>query len=146
MARREIGCLIFVTFAPESAGPRTGRLTVALVGVGEQSISLNGFGLAPQDASGQTIARRIQAASRTDNNEEKTQQLSNGKLYNFQALLNKNPGDVTNSKAVFALTVDTTTKQRIASILLSIGVKDQVYFDYLTDEAKKALGHDHDMP
>jgi hypothetical protein len=140
------GCLIFVTFAPQAAGPRTGRLTVALVGVGEQSISLNGFGLAPQDAHSEATARQIQAASRTDNNEEKAQKLSNDKQYSFQGLLNKNPGDVANSKVVLALTSDTATKQRIASILLSIGVKDQVYFDYLTDEAKKALAHDHDAP
>ena len=40
----------------------------------------------------------------------------------------------------------TEGKLRIASILLSIGIRSRTYFDYLARAAAKALAHDHDMP
>jgi hypothetical protein len=139
------GCLVFVTFAPQTAGPRVGKLTVVLAGISEQSIALNGVGLA-SDGAGEAAPPGTEPAIRTNNNEEKAQKSLNDKTYSFQDLLNKNPAAIASSKEIFALTSDTATKQRMASILLSIGVKDEVYFEYLTNEAKKALAHDHDMP
>ena len=140
------GCLVFITFTPVAAGPRTGQLYVQWAGGGEQSISLNGLGLPPQDSHDATVPQKVERASRTTNDEEMAHELINDKRYSFQDLLNKSPGAIANSETVFALTKETQRKQRIASILLSIGVKDRVYFDYLTDEARKALAHDHDMP
>jgi hypothetical protein len=83
---------------------------------------------------------------RTTNDEETARKLIDDKRMTFQALLNKNSADVANSEQIFALTKDSQRKERIASILLSIGITDQNYFRYLADEAKKALAHDHDMP
>lgn len=140
-------CLIFVTFTPQATGQRAGKLTVALVGVSEQAISLNGVGLAQQGAHGEAALPQIPAPIRSTNNEEKAQQLLNDKKrYSFQDLLNKNPEGVADAEEVFALTNDTQTKMRLASILLSLGVKDQTYFDFLAGQAKKALAHDRDMP
>ncbi len=140
-------CLIFVTFTPQAVGQRAGKLTVSLVGLSEQAISLNGVGLAQQGARNETSPGQIPAPIRTTNNEEKAQtSVNNKKSYSFQDLLNKNPEGVADAKELFALTDDTVMKQRMASILLSIGVKDQAYYEYLTNEAEKALAHDHDMP
>jgi len=140
-------CLIFVTFTPQSEGRRTGKLTVALIGLGEQAISLNGTGVAQQGANGESAPNEIPASIRTTNNEEKAQELLNEKKdYTFQDLLKKNPEGVADAEKVFSLTNDTQTKMRLASILLSLRVKDGTYFDFLAGEARKALAHDHDMP
>jgi hypothetical protein len=59
--------------------------------------------------------------------------------YTFQQLLDKDPGAVKNAEKFFALSSDTHKKERVASILLSVGVSDAVYFDYLSSEATKSL-------
>lgn len=88
--------------------------------------------------SAETQGRNTQA------NEEKARGLLNDKRYTFEDLLAGKPETVANAKQIFALTTDPPIKQRFASILLSIGVKDQIYYDYLVSEAQKAL--DSDMP
>lgn len=135
-------CLVFVTFRPQVAGPVTGKLSVRLVGGDEQAIPLSGAGLSERGAD----TTKDKNMTRTSNDEEKAQELLNDKKYTFENLLKGNPADVANAERVFALTKDTQTKMRLASILLSLGVKDQTYFDYLSGEARKALAHDHDMP
>ena len=82
----------------------------------------------------------------TKTNEEKIQELTARmkEKYTFQDLLSGKPEPVAIDEQIFALTDDVQTKRRIASILVSVGVRDQVYFDYLAAEAKKSL--DSDMP
>ncbi len=59
--------------------------------------------------------------------------------YTLQQLLDKDPGAVKNAEKFFALTTDINKKQKVASILLSIGVPAAVYFNYLSAQAKKSL-------
>lgn len=136
------GCLISLVFTPSATGVRTGKLTVSLIGAAQQSITVSGFGLSQKGAD----STHVQDMSSTSNAEEKAQQLLNDKKYTFEDMLGKDPGAVSNAKAIFALTNDTEIKERVASILLSVGIHDEIYFDYLTGEAKKALAHDHDTP
>jgi HEAT repeat protein len=77
-------------------------------------------------------------------NEKKAEELLNDKRYPFEDLLAAKPDAVANAKQIFALTADARLKQRLASILLSVGVKDPLYLDYLTSAAKQAL--ENDMP
>lgn len=79
-------------------------------------------------------------------NEQKAQELLNDKTYSFEDLLNAKPGAVADAKKIFALASDSNIKQRAASILLSIGLRDPVYFDYLSREAEKALRNDTPWP
>lgn len=83
-----------------------------------------------------------QQANSAKENDEKAQQLPRDKRYTFDDLLNKNPDAVADAKKIFALSSDPKIKQRTASILLSIGVKDPIYFDYLLASAKAALKDD----
>jgi PBS lyase HEAT-like repeat len=139
------GCLIAITFTPTVGGLRTGELVVVLGEAGEYSIPLKGFGLPSVDAQSEIV--NVQShTERTRNGEEEAQHLINDKRYKLQKLLDKNAADIANSEKVFALTRDTERKERIASILVSLGVKDPSYFDYLSAQAKKALAHDRDMP
>ncbi len=64
--------------------------------------------------------------------------------YTFQDLLNGKPVAIEGAKKAFATTVDPNRKQRVASVLVSIGVRDPVYYNYLVQEATKAL--DNTMP
>lgn len=139
-------CLVYITFTPTATGARTGRLYVDWAGRGDQSIPLSGFGLPLPDSHDATSPATVAVASRTANDEEKADELDHLKGYTFAALLRKNPADIANDERIFSLTRDTEMKERIASILLSLGVSDPIYFDYLTAEAKKVLGHDHDIP
>jgi hypothetical protein len=59
--------------------------------------------------------------------------------HSFQDILNKNPAAISNLEDIFAVTSQVELKQRIASILMRIGVRDSAYFDFLVGEAKKAL-------
>jgi len=111
-----------------------------------QSIPLRGFRISSSEKEDKTTVWSGELPGRTTNDEETAKDLDNDKRYSFEALLKGNPADIANAEKTFALTKDTQRKQRKASILLSVGVKDQIYFDYLADEAKKALAHDHDMP
>ena len=78
-----------------------------------------------------------QQASVPKTNEEQIQELH--KRYTFEELLNRNPGAIEADKQLFVLSSDPIEKRRIAGILMRIGVKDQVYFDYLTSGAKETL-------
>ncbi len=80
----------------------------------------------------------------TETDDKKAQELLHDKRYTFEDLLAGKPETVANAKRIFALTTDARLKERFASILVSIGVKDQTYHDYLVNEARKAL--DEDMP
>ena len=140
------GCVIFITFTPRAAGSRSGELVVDWAGGGGQSILLSGLGLPSPESHSGAVAPSSQRASRTTNDEERAQELRNDKKYSFEALLSKSAADVANSETIFALTKDTEAKRRIASVLVHIGIPVRIYFDYLTNEAKKALAHDQDMP
>lgn len=89
----------------------------------------------------------VGSAQRRDDIAKKreAEQLLNGK-YTFEQLLQREPGAISNAKRVFALTTDTEIKQRLASVLLSLGEKDPVYFDYLKQEAEHALQNDMPWP
>jgi hypothetical protein len=139
------GCLVWIRFTPTAAGPRSGELRVTWTGGGKQTIALIGFGSLGTNHADKGTPQAVRA-DRTKNDEEAARELIDDKRFSFQALLHKNPADVANSARVFELTKDSERKLRIASILLSIGVWDPKYSDYLMDEAKKALAHDQDMP
>lgn len=132
-------CLVFVTFTPDREGPLRGKLTVTLMNRSERSLELSGVGLLAKDLG------QIQNIE-TTNDDEKAQELLDDKRYTFDDLLKKNPAPVENAEKVFSLISDTNTKMRLASILMDIGVKDDIYFQYLRREAEKAMSHDHDMP
>jgi HEAT repeat protein len=93
-----------------------------------------------------TVPGRAQQSNRPKTDDEKVQELLSNEKYSFEDLLKGKPEAVANTKKIFALTSDPNIKQRAASILLSIGVKDRVYFDYLTDVAKEALNNDMPWP
>lgn len=90
--------------------------------------------------------KRAQKKTDSKSNEQKTQDLLNDKTYSFEDLLAGKPGAVANAERIFTLTSDSNTKQKAASILLSIGVHNPTYFDYLTQEAQKALSTDMPWP
>jgi hypothetical protein len=99
---------------------------------------------------------QAQAAASTqprnvDCDEKIAQELQSKKTpYTFQDVLNRNPkfiaDIISDDKTLFTVTCDPVRKRRIAGILLSLGVKDQVYFDYLADGAKEALKNDMPWP
>jgi HEAT repeat protein len=79
-------------------------------------------------------------------NEKKAQELTQlfNSKYKFEDLLRGDPGAVSLDKQIFALTDEAKIKRRIASILITLGIKDRVYFDYLVQEARKGL--ENEMP
>jgi HEAT repeat protein len=81
-------------------------------------------------------------------NDEKAQELIalENKTHTFQEFLSGNPEVVANEEQIFALTSDVKVKRRIASILITLGIKDRIYFDYLVQEAKKGLNNDMPWP
>jgi hypothetical protein len=86
-------------------------------------------------------------APNTSCDEKRAQELHQAKkAYTFEDLLHGNPQAIADDKQLFALTCDAVDKRRIAGILVSLGVKDQVYFDYLTNGAKEALNNDMPWP
>ncbi len=66
--------------------------------------------------------------------------------HSFQDILNKDPDAVRNIEEIFAATSQNGLKQRIASILMRIGIRDPVYFDFLGGEARKSLAIDMPWP
>lgn len=139
----QTGCLVFLVFTPSTPGFHTGKLTVVIDDDSQQTLLLQGFGFDPTRTNDSLLKH---APKRTVNNEELAYKLVHDKRYSFQALLSRNAADIANDEKVFALTRDTKRKERIASILVSIGVRDSVYVEYLNRGAKKALAHDHDIP
>lgn len=92
-------------------------------------------------------SQQAQSTAGAETNEEKVQELLNDKRYSFENLLHADPGAVANARNVFALSNDPELKQRIASILLSIGAKDRVvYHDYLEHAAREALADETPWP
>lgn len=79
-------------------------------------------------------------------NEERLQQLAHDKSHTFQDLLNREPQAVANAKEYFSLVKDPKLKQRMASILLSIGVREDIYYNYLATQAKQSLYNDMPWP
>jgi len=79
-------------------------------------------------------------------NEKKAQELTQlfNSKYKFEDLLRGDPGAVSLDKQIFALTDEAKIKRRIASILITLGIKDRVYFNYLVQEARKGL--ENEMP
>ena len=94
------------------------------------------------------IPARAQETCRCKPDDEKAQELMllQKKTHTFEDVLNRDPDAIANEMQLFCLTSDPELKQRLASILMSIGVKDKIYFDYLTDAAKKALNNDMPWP
>jgi HEAT repeat protein len=93
-------------------------------------------------------AGNSQETSRPKSNDEKVDELTRliNSKYTFEDLLNGNPEAVAIDEQVFALTSDPKVKRRIASILLSIGVKDRAYLDYLSRAAEEALSNEMPWP
>ena len=89
-----------------------------------------------------------QTAIRSKTNKEKVDELRAllNSRYTFQDLLNDNPEAVSIDEQIFALSDDAVTRQRIAGILVSVGVKDRRYFDYLSAEARRALNNPMPWP
>lgn len=81
-------------------------------------------------------------------NDERAQELIalENKKYTFEDFLNGKPEVVANEEEIFKLTSDPKIKRRIASILITLGVKDAVYFNYLAAEARKGLNNDMPWP
>jgi hypothetical protein len=92
--------------------------------------------------------QNAQIASQHETNEEKAQELTQliNSKYTFEDLLKGNPEAVSLDKRIFALTSDIKVKRRIASILVTLGVKDPTYLDYLILEAKKGLSNEMPWP
>ncbi len=90
----------------------------------------------------QLVALNGLQRKRPKTNEEKARALLNDKRYSFEDLLNAKPGAVADAKKIYALTSDPELKQRLASILISIGVKDQVYREYLEHAARMDLANE----
>ncbi len=93
-------------------------------------------------------AQQPQGAARDEPNEEKVRELLelNNKKHTFEDLLHGDPDAVANTQKIFALTSDPELKQRLASILLSIGVRDKVYRNYLEHAAREALADETPWP
>jgi PBS lyase HEAT-like repeat len=96
-------------------------------------------------AMAQTVAQN------TSCDEKKAEDLSSRKEpYTFQDVLDRNPQAISNAiplnRQLFVLTCDTAYKRRIAGVLISLGVKDEVYFDYLVSGAKESLKNDMPWP
>lgn len=87
-----------------------------------------------------------QTASEPDANEKKAQGLLNDKAHTFEDLLKRDPGAISNAKEVFVLSKDPVLKQRVASLLVSLGEKDPIYFDYLKQHAEQSLKNDMPWP
>lgn len=62
--------------------------------------------------------------------------------HTFANILAGNPAAVCNIEEIFEVTSQTELKERIASILMRIGVRDSVYFDFLSAQARNALASD----
>lgn len=154
-------CLLYITFVPREGGARTGRLYVDgakanVLGVWvessfSQSIPLEGFGMPEAAANDGPADSSKGSAIRTTNNEESADFLYHSqKPYTHQDIVQRIPTAfnraIDDEKRLFALTDDTVLKLETASFLLSVGVKDSVYMEYLGDEARKSLAHDHDIP
>jgi hypothetical protein len=107
-------CLIYITFTPQAAGPRSGKLFVNWAESGEQSLMLNGFGLQVLESHVNSVPSGDDPASRTKNDEEVARALSDDKSHSFRDLLDKNLGAIANEEEIFRLTKDSQLKQRIA--------------------------------
>lgn len=76
----------------------------------------------------------------------KAQKPKQEKEYIWEELLNKNPAAIENEKKYFDRVTDPKLKQRVASILVGVGVKDRIYLDYLVVAARKSLKDDTPWP
>jgi HEAT repeat protein len=85
------------------------------------------------------LCARAQQPGKPKTNDQRARELLDSKTYTFEDLLRGDSGAVANAKAIFRLSSDAITKRRVASVLITLGVKDRVYFDYLVSEAKKGL-------
>src|SRR2546421_11879235 len=79
------------------------------------------------------------------NDEQAKKLLSYGK-HSFEELLRGEPGAVANMKKIFQLTGDPNRKLRAASLLTFIKTKEPFYFDYLVQEAERAIRSDMPWP
>jgi HEAT repeat protein len=86
------------------------------------------------------------SGGQAETNETMAQELLNDKRYSFEDLLHAKPEAVANAKRIFALTSDPQLKQRLASILLSVGARDGTYRDYLAHAAREALADETPWP
>jgi hypothetical protein len=86
------------------------------------------------------------AASVPQSAAARDQRPDQGEAYTWEDLLSRNPGAIAKEKKVFDRMTDPNLKQRVASILLAVGVRDKLYFDYLAAAAKKALQDDEPWP
>ena len=94
------------------------------------------------------VCVRAQNPGKPKTNEEKAQELIalENKTHTFEEFLSGNPEVIANEEQIFALTSDARVKRRIASILITLGIKDRVYFDYLVHEAQKGLNNEMPWP
>jgi PBS lyase HEAT-like repeat-containing protein len=90
------------------------------------------------------LCARAQHPHRLKTNDEKARELLDNKEHTFEDLLRGEPKAVANAKEIFRLSSDAMVKRRTAGVLITVGVTDRIYFEYLVSEAKKAL--DNPMP
>jgi len=92
-------------------------------------------------------AQQPQSAAPAKSSEEQVREPNAAEnKHTFQDLLHGDPDAVADEKKFFALATDTEMKQRVASILLSLGVRDKVYRDYLEHAAREALADETPWP
>jgi hypothetical protein len=147
-------CLLYITFAPTEVGTRTGRLYVDgakanAAGVWikssfSQSIPIAGFGLAGKGLGNGAVDDSQAPPSHITNDEEAADVLYHSdKSYTHEDILSRIPAAITKAVAdertLFDLTMDTNLKLQTASVLVSFGVKDPTYLEYLKTEATKVL-------
>lgn len=97
------------------------------------------LGLAVLQVSASGASQQSPGVPETQVNEQKAQELLNDGKHTFDDLLHGEPGAVANARNIFDLTTEPALKQRLASILLSIGQRDKRYEAYLEHAAREAL-------
>lgn len=95
-------------------------------------VLLTSIGAAQSPASAQMTSRSGQTGRNTSKSRA-------AQSYTFEDLLNGKPVAIEGAKRAFATTTDPNRKERVASVLVSIGVRDPVYYNYIVDAASNAL-------
>lgn len=90
------------------------------------------------------VCAQAQNPGKPKTNDEKARELLHNRTHGFEDLVRGDPEAVANAKEIFRLSSDAMVKRRTASVLITLGVKDRIYFEYLVGEAQKGL--DNPMP
>jgi hypothetical protein len=98
------------------------------------------------EVAGLLVAEQQPATAGRSESQTKERKSDQAGEHTFDDLLNRDPGAIANEKRYFVRVQDPKLKQRAASILLSLGVRDRIYFDYLVAAAKKAFADETPWP